>query len=227
MHTQSNDVQALKNPAPRNSIFENVARTMSVDEIVGIYETITAGTAPLSVAYEWGFKALALASEKVGRINLSALDHMLAPAARDALDDIKSGRDYLQVIAPAFEKYPEISAAIHHHLSVLFYAEATLIPFYMLSNKTVCDQGISAVCTYILKHPLTGLIKIGRTADVQGRIKSLQTGAGAILSTLAIIHEDVERELHQRFSELRRHGEWFEDVNGAISSFAAEQEVSA
>ncbi|MEE5088421.1 phage antirepressor KilAC domain-containing protein [Pseudomonas alliivorans] len=33
MHTQSNDVQALKNPAPRNSSFENVARTMSSREI--------------------------------------------------------------------------------------------------------------------------------------------------------------------------------------------------
>ncbi|MCF5227565.1 Rha family transcriptional regulator [Pseudomonas syringae] len=33
MHTQSNDVQALKNPAPRHASFENVARTMSSQEI--------------------------------------------------------------------------------------------------------------------------------------------------------------------------------------------------
>lgn len=33
MHTRTTDVQALKNPAPRNSSFENVARTMSSREI--------------------------------------------------------------------------------------------------------------------------------------------------------------------------------------------------
>uniref|UniRef100_A0AAU6W4Q9 Rha family transcriptional regulator n=1 Tax=Pseudomonas phage Aurca01 TaxID=3138527 RepID=A0AAU6W4Q9_9VIRU len=36
MHTQSNDVQALKNPAPRNESFENVARTMSSKEIASV-----------------------------------------------------------------------------------------------------------------------------------------------------------------------------------------------
>jgi hypothetical protein len=206
--------------APRNEISENVARTMSVDEIVDVYETLTAGTAPLSVAYQWGFRVLALASEKVGAIDLSALDHMLAPAARAALDDIESGRNYLQVIAPAFDKYPEISTAIKHHLSALFYAEATLIPFYMLANKSVIDRQRTSTSTYIVQHPLTGHIKIGRTTDVKGRIKALQTGAGAILSTLAVIPDDVEQELHCRFSSMRRHGEWFEDVGGAISQFA-------
>lgn len=33
MHTRTTDVQALKNPAPRNASFENVARTMSSREI--------------------------------------------------------------------------------------------------------------------------------------------------------------------------------------------------
>lgn len=212
--------KGLQSPAPQNGSDENVARTMSVDEIVDVYETLTAGTAPLSVAYEWGFKVLALASEKVGAIDLGDLDRMLAPAARSALDDIESGRHYLQMISPAFDKYPEIATAIKNHLSALFYAEATLIPFYILSNKTVTDRERASTSTYIVQHPLTGHIKIGRTADVEGRIKALQTGAGAILSTLAVIPDDVEQELHCRFSSMRRHGEWFEDVGGAISKFA-------
>ncbi|MBV1814497.1 Rha family transcriptional regulator [Pseudomonas viridiflava] len=36
MHTRTTDVQALKNPAPRNSSFENVARTMSSREIADL-----------------------------------------------------------------------------------------------------------------------------------------------------------------------------------------------
>ena len=36
MHTRMTDVQALKNPAPRNESFENVARTMSSKEIASV-----------------------------------------------------------------------------------------------------------------------------------------------------------------------------------------------
>lgn len=36
MHTRMTDVQALKNPAPRNDSFENVARTMSSKEIASV-----------------------------------------------------------------------------------------------------------------------------------------------------------------------------------------------
>ncbi|VVO36592.1 hypothetical protein PS689_05436 [Pseudomonas fluorescens] len=36
MHARMNDVQALKNPAPRNEIVENVARTMSSQEIADL-----------------------------------------------------------------------------------------------------------------------------------------------------------------------------------------------
>jgi hypothetical protein len=226
MHTQQSHVQALKNPAPHFANHGNVARTMSVEQIVDVYQTITEGTAPLSVVYEWAFKAMALASQKVGDIDLSDLDDMQAPEARKALDEIESGRAYLKTISPAFARYPEISKSIESHLSALFYAEATLIPFYILANKTMTDRE-SQTSTYIVRHPLTGMIKIGRTVDVPGRIKSLQTGAGAILATLAVINGDLEQSLHKRFASLRRHGEWFEDVDGAISAFAAEQGESA
>lgn len=220
-------IQSQHNPlqsAPRNANHENVARTMSVDQVVEIYRTISDGTAPLNVAYEWAFKAIAFATQKVGGVDLGKLDDMYAPEARKALDDIESGRAYLKAIAPAFARYPEVATSIEHHLSALFYAEATLIPFYMLTNKTQADRE-SQTSTYIVRHPLTGMIKIGRTVDVPGRIKSLQTGAGAILTTLAVIKGDVEQELHKRFSSLRRHGEWFEDEGGAITAFAAELEA--
>jgi hypothetical protein len=151
---------------------------------------------------------------------------MYAPQARLALDEIESGRDYLKLIAPAFDKYPEVASSIKHHLSALFYAEATLIPFFMLSNKTAVERDTSSTSTYIVQHPLTGMIKIGRTSDVPGRIKSLQTGAGAILTTLAVIPRDIEHKLHTKFSDLRRHGEWFEDVDGVISAFAKTQEAA-
>lgn len=222
MHIQPPDVQGLQRPALQNANHDFVARDLSVDQIVDVYRAIAGGTASLSVVYEWAFKAMALASQKVGDIDLGKLSDMHAQDARKALDDIESGREYLKTIAPVFAGYPEVASSIENHISALFYAEATLIPFYMLANKTMTSRD-PQTRTYIVRHPLTGMIKIGRTADVAGRIKSLQTGAGAILATLAVIDGDQEQSLHKRFADLRRHGEWFEDVEGAISAFAAAQ----
>lgn len=226
MHHSIETSNPQNNIATRFRSSENVSRTSSTDEIVSTLESIASGAAPLSVVYEWAFKALALASHKVGSINLHDLDHMSAPEARLALDEIESGREYLKAIAPVFDKFPEIASSIGHHLSALFYAEATLIPFYMLSNKTAIERDTSVTSTYIVQHPHTGMIKIGRTGDVPGRIKSLQTGAGAILTTLAVIPKNIEHKLHSMFSDLRRHGEWFEDVDGVISAFAKTQEAA-
>lgn len=208
--------------APRFSISENVERKEIISEEI---LAIQAGTATMAVAYEWAFKFMSLASQKVGSIDLGDLDHMDREQARAALDEIETGRDHLRGIAPLFEKYPYIAQTMRFHCSALFYAEATLIPFYIQCNRSFLDQKASSTKTYIVRHPITGMIKIGRTSDVQGRIKSLQTGAGAILATLAVIPADVEQELHKRFDSLRRHGEWFEDVGGLISSFAKTQEA--
>ncbi len=223
MHHPTETINTPINSAPRFSIAENVARKEVISEEI---LAIQAGTATVAVAYEWAFKFMSLASQKVGSIDLGDLDHMDRDQSRAALDEIETGRDHLRGIAPLFEKYPYIAAAMRFHCSALFYAEATLIPFYIQCNKSFLDQKVSSTKTYIVRHPITEMIKIGRTNDVQGRIKSLQTGAGAILTTLAIIPADVEHELHRRFAGLRRHGEWFEDVGGLISAFAKTQEAA-
>jgi hypothetical protein len=57
------------------------------------------------------------------------------------------------------------------------------------------------------------LFKIGRSKDINSRIKNLYTGSPVDLS---IIHlretansANVESRLHKYFSEYRHHGEWF------------------
>lgn len=57
-----------------------------------------------------------------------------------------------------------------------------------------------------------GPIKIGFSIDPDHRINSLQTGNQDVLVELARIPGDIalERELHKKFSHLRRSGEWFD-----------------
>jgi hypothetical protein len=69
-------------------------------------------------------------------------------------------------------------------------------------------------------------LKIGKADDVAKRLSGLQTGQPQKLKLLATMpggHEE-ERAIHQRFSHLRTHGEWFhstpEVVTFAVKSTA-------
>jgi hypothetical protein len=56
-----------------------------------------------------------------------------------------------------------------------------------------------------------GLIKIGTTVDLPGRLKKLQTGCPSTIKLLAVTPggEALEQEYHNRFAEFRHRGEWF------------------
>jgi hypothetical protein len=64
-------------------------------------------------------------------------------------------------------------------------------------------------------------IKIGYASNVKSRMAGLQTGAPVGVKLLASMPGDhkVERALHQRFAELRGHGEWFRTIP-ALADFA-------
>lgn len=193
------------------------SREMAEDRVQQIFN----GTAPESTANELAFlhigsAALTLASHKGHDI-----ESMSAVEARLALDAVEVGRQRLKDIHFLFVKYPYAYAAIEAQLCVMLYAEATIIPCYLMANRDALRIKENNQNTYIVKHPLTGLMKIGRAINVEERVKALQTGAGAILSTIAVIKGDVERELHHRFAHARRNGEWFEDADGEITAFAA------
>lgn len=79
--------------------------------------------------------------------------------------------------------------------------------------------GKAAAKTYIVKSQASGLIKIGRSTSPDRRINSLSTAAGGKLDIIAIVDNDIERELHLKFSEIRVFGEWFMD-DGQITSYA-------
>ncbi len=55
-------------------------------------------------------------------------------------------------------------------------------------------------------------VKIGYASDPSNRISQIQTSSPHVLEVLLIIdgNQDEERELHVRFRNLRRSGEWFQ-----------------
>lgn len=69
----------------------------------------------------------------------------------------------------------------------------------------------AAGVVYFIREKGTGCIKIGKTTDVRGRIKGLQTGSPQGLQLLAVVpgYTEVEDRMHRRFAAHRVSGEWF------------------
>jgi len=64
---------------------------------------------------------------------------------------------------------------------------------------------------YFVQMDYIGPIKIGIAKNVQQRMRELQTGSPYRLNLLCCFpgNEDMEREIHLGFSEIKLEGEWF------------------
>ncbi|TPM53286.1 GIY-YIG nuclease family protein [Mesorhizobium sp. B2-2-4] len=63
-------------------------------------------------------------------------------------------------------------------------------------------------------------VKIGRSANLRSRFKSLQTGSAEEARIVKVLPggKRREKEFHKRFSEYRLRGEWF-DLRGALAKY--------
>ena len=73
---------------------------------------------------------------------------------------------------------------------------------------------------YFLEGVGTGLVKIGKTTHINKRISALKNQSPIELRLLLSIEydDDLERRLHEYFSDERAHGEWFE-ASGRMKAF--------
>lgn len=76
---------------------------------------------------------------------------------------------------------------------------------------------------YFVQAEVGGLIKIGTAADPIGRVYNMQSNCPITLKILGCIGGDyrAERDIHRKFAEERRHGEWFEPSARLIEFVAA------
>jgi len=66
---------------------------------------------------------------------------------------------------------------------------------------------------YFLRAPLANLVKIGRSTDIEKRMKTIQTNNGEHLELMKVVAPlepaVYEKRLHRRFRAYRQRGEWF------------------
>lgn len=63
--------------------------------------------------------------------------------------------------------------------------------------------------TYVAVSSNTGLVKIGRSTNYEGRIKEIERTQKDVLLIVAVFNDNREKRLHRRFADVRAHGEWF------------------
>ncbi len=66
---------------------------------------------------------------------------------------------------------------------------------------------------YFMENPTAGLIKIGYSGDIKKRKQAIEQQTGQRLTVLAELPggRELEKVLHESFSDLRQLGEWFKD----------------
>jgi len=89
--------------------------------------------------------------------------------------------------------------------------EDILIPFYFMDNSYDFEEPKPPVehKTYFIANSEMTIVKIGRSVDPMGRLKTLQTTSSTLLELIKVIDGNIERFLHKKFSHLKLHGEWF------------------
>lgn len=134
-----------------------------------------------------------------------------------ACKEMATAKGLLRMIEKSFKHYPLIVCTAEKMLKMFSYYEAYMI-IPVISGIQIEEARKGITSTYFFKNKVTGLIKIGKSVDVKTRKQAVQCGSGSELEVLFVINSDVEAEMHKMFSEYRRHGEWFDDVDGKIKS---------
>ena len=82
--------------------------------------------------------------------------------------------------------------------------------------------------TYMVLDTGANLIKIGKSVNVEYRVKSLQACCGSKLEILHVFDFDIESLLHIKFRDSRKHGEWFDiDFKSAMRDINLDPNLSS
>jgi len=84
----------------------------------------------------------------------------------------------------------------------------------MMKRKKERERYLRSGCVYFIKDPVTRLIKIGKTSDLNGRLRTLKQKCGGDLELIHSIESEdscaLEKQMHNHFDNKKVIGEWFD-----------------
>lgn len=80
--------------------------------------------------------------------------------------------------------------------------------------------------TYVIAYPSVGVVKIGQSVYYAERVEQVVRHSPVPTEVIcAFIGLHHERELHKRFSHIRKHGEFFEDCPELREYFSSREDA--
>lgn len=160
----------------------------------------------------------------------------------NTFNSLINGRFYIDriLLMNNADAYVILSTSVIQDISISFKTESTVyisdevIFNYDLIEKSIREFITNSVKreqykqkTYLVHDPSNSLYKIGRSADPNSRFKGLTT-SNVNLTLISTCEIDIESELHQKYSQKRTQGEWFnlsaDDVLDVLDLFKSENQ---
>ena len=98
----------------------------------------------------------------------------------------------------------------------MFYPSESVARYYFEKqreyNSKIEDDNLTNI--YFIQSINGGPVKIGKAKNVQQRLLGFQIGCPVKLSVVAVyknVDDSLENVLHNKYSEYRIHGEWFDE----------------
>lgn len=117
------------------------------------------------------------------------------------------------------------SVQIHHNTTIVLCEalDCTLSDLYRIVNEVEYKELMNGTnnrkeflrsgCVYFVKAPISGLVKIGKTSDLNQRLRQLRWEHDELEFLHSIESDDVvslEKQMHKHFEDKRIVGEWFD-----------------
>ena len=131
----------------------------------------------------------------------------------NAIVKIETPEQAYQVIEQMKEQLEDVKGSLLEMTSMIGdvekYEGEMFLNFLKSLSAQVKKQDTCLLKTYVVQDVDTGIVKIGKSKNVQARLSVIKNNSGRNLKIIAIFPEDIEKQLHIKYAEFRKVGEWF------------------
>ncbi len=148
----------------------------------------------------------------------------------NAIVKIETPEQAYQVIEQVKEQLKDVKGSLLEMTSMIGDIEKHEgeLFFNFLKSLSAQDkkQDACMMNTYVMQDVDAGIVKIGKSKNVQARLSAITNISGRSLKIIATFPEDIEKQLHTKYAEFREVGEWFSLPKSELDKLIKEAQPS-
>lgn len=148
----------------------------------------------------------------------------------NAIVKIETPEQAYQVIEQMKEQLKDVKCSLLEMTSMIGDIEKHEGEFFFNFLKSLSAQGkkqdACMMNTYVMQDVDAGIVKIGKSKNVQARLSAITNISGRSLKIIATFPKDIEKQLHIKYAEFREVGEWFSLPQSELDDLIKEAQPS-